>query len=109
MEKLSIVIPVYNAEHTIEPLCKTLVDLYAEQYCLELVLVNDNSRDRTDLICKKLHENFPETITYIRLARNFTEHNAVMAGLNNATGSMCVIMDDDFQNPPEEVRLLLAE
>jgi undecaprenyl-phosphate 4-deoxy-4-formamido-L-arabinose transferase len=109
MANLSIVIPVYNAEKTIESLCKTLMDLYAEQHSLEIVLVNDNSCDSTDLICKRLHETFKETIAYIRLARNFSEHNAVMAGLNSTTGSLCVIMDDDFQNPPEEVRRLIAE
>ncbi len=109
MANLSIVIPVYNAEKTIESLCNTLIALYSEQHSLEIVLVNDNSRDSSDLICRRLHETFKETITYIMLSRNFTEHNAVMAGLNSVTGSLCVIMDDDFQNPPEEVKLLVDE
>jgi len=109
MANLSIVIPVYNAEKTIESLCNTLIDLYAKQHELEIVLVNDNSSDSTDLICRRLHDSFNNTITYIRLARNFSEHNAVMAGLNSITGSLCVIMDDDFQNPPEEVGRLVAE
>lgn len=109
MKNISIVIPVYNAEKTIESLCKTLIDLYSERYFLEIVLVNDNSRDSTDIICRRLHETFREIVTYIRLARNFSEHNAVMAGLNSARGDLCVIMDDDFQNPPEEVDRLIAE
>jgi len=109
MANLSIVIPVYNAEKTIESLCNTLIHLYAQQHELEIVLVNDNSSDSTDLICRRLHDTFKNTITYIRLARNFSEHNAVMAGLNSMTGSLCVIMDDDFQNPPEEVGRLVAE
>lgn len=109
MTDLSIVIPVYNAEKTIESLCNTLMDLYAKRYRLEIVLVNDNSRDSTDIICRRLHESCCETITYIRLARNFSEHNAVMAGLNSARGDFCVIMDDDFQNPPEEVEKLVKE
>ncbi len=107
--RLSIVIPVYNAERTIESLCKTLLDLYGSLFHLELVLVNDNSQDSTHLICSRLHENHPATITYVRLARNFGEHCAVMAGLNQATGDLCVIMDDDFQNPPEEVANLVEE
>jgi undecaprenyl-phosphate 4-deoxy-4-formamido-L-arabinose transferase len=109
MISLSIVIPVYNAERTIEQLCNTLITLYANKYPLEIVLVNDNSSDRTDILCRSLHENQPEIITYIRLARNFSEHNAVMAGLNNAKGEYCAIMDDDFQNPPEEIATLLDE
>ena len=109
MISLSIVIPVYNAEKTIEQLCNTLITLYANKYLLEIILVNDNSCDHTDTICRALHANHSEIITYIRLARNFSEHNAVMAGLNNAKGEFCAIMDDDFQNPPEEVGTLMDE
>lgn len=109
MTRLSIVIPVYNAEKTIESLCNTLLDLYSRAYEMEIVLVNDYSRDSTHLICQRLHEAHPEAIAYIRLARNFGEHSAVMAGLNHATGDYAVIMDDDFQNPPEEISRMVAE
>lgn len=109
MKNISIIIPVYNAEKTIESLCKTLIDLYSEKYFLEIVLVNDNSCDSSDIICRRLHNSFCGIITYIRLARNFSEHNAVMAGLHSARGELCVIMDDDFQNPPEEVEKLICE
>lgn len=108
MKSISIVIPVYNAEKTIESLCRALIDLYSAHYLLEIVLVNDNSHDGTDIICRRLHSEFDNIITYIRLARNFSEHNAVIAGLNSARGEFCVIMDDDFQNPPEEVEKLIA-
>lgn len=107
--RLSIVIPVYNAERTIESLCKTLMDLYCSRFGLEIVLVNDNSRDSTHLICTRLNESYPNIVTYVRLARNFGEHCAVMAGLNQATGDLCVVMDDDFQNPPEEVVALVEK
>lgn len=109
MDRLSIVIPVFNAEKTIESLCSTLIDLYGRKFHLEIVLVNDNSRDSSHLICSRLHRNHPGTITYLRLARNFGEHSAVMAGLHHVTGDLCVIMDDDFQNPPEEVARLVEE
>ncbi|HEY6009577.1 MAG TPA: glycosyltransferase family 2 protein, partial [Geobacteraceae bacterium] len=109
MTRLSIVIPVYNAEKTIESLCKTLIDLYGHDFRLEIVLVNDNSSDSSHVICRRLHEECRETITYLRLARNFGEHCAVMAGLNQVTGDLCVTMDDDFQNPPEEIARLVAE
>jgi undecaprenyl-phosphate 4-deoxy-4-formamido-L-arabinose transferase len=100
---------VYNAAKTIESLCNTLIDLYSSVYNLEIVLVNDYSADSSDLVCRRLHEQHEQIITYIKLARNFSEHNAVMAGLNSVTGSYCVIMDDDFQNPPEEVGRLVDE
>ncbi|MBT0665304.1 glycosyltransferase family 2 protein [Geobacter pelophilus] len=109
MTTLSIVIPVYNAEKTIESLCNTLISLYLNKYDLEIVLVNDCSKDSTDLICRRIQLQHAETIQYLRLSRNFGEHNAVMAGLNYASGDYCVIMDDDFQNPPEEVGRLVEE
>lgn len=109
MTRLSIVIPVYNAEKTIESLCNTLIDLYAKTFTLEIVLVNDYSKDSTDIICQRLHQQHTDIITYIRLAKNFGEHNAVMAGLHQVTGDFCVIMDDDFQNPPEEISHLVEE
>lgn len=109
MTRLSIVIPVYNAEKTIESLCNTLINLYGKRFTFEIVLVNDNSQDSTHLICRRLHETHRGSISYIRLARNFGEHSAVMAGLNHATGDLCVVMDDDFQNPPEEVGRLVDE
>src|SRR3990172_1655548 len=107
--KISVLIPVFNAENTIEYLCRTLIGLYADRFRLEIILVNDYSRDRSDEICRKLHEDYKETITYIRLSRNFGEHNALMAGLNHVTGDYCVMMDDDLQTPPEEVGKLIDE
>ena len=109
MTRLSIVIPVYNAELTIESLCNTLISLYGENHALEIVLVNDCSRDSSDIICRRLHTEHDSIVKYIRLARNFGEHNAVIAGLNFVTGDYCVVMDDDFQNPPEEIATLLDE
>ena len=106
---LSIVIPVYNAEASIGRLCERLIELYQSTWRLQIVLVNDCSRDRTDAVCKDLHARHPDLLCYIRLSRNFGEHNAVMAGLTYAKGEWCVIMDDDFQNPPEEVASLLEK
>lgn len=109
MTKLSIVIPVYNAEKTIELLCRRLFELYSHKFNLEIVLVNDFSSDGSDEICKRLQSKYSEILIYIRLSRNFGEHNAVMAGLNYATGDYCAMMDDDMQNPPEEVIKLVDE
>ncbi len=100
--KVSIIIPLYNSEKTIgqlvEELIKTLKD-----YNFEIVLMNDCSRDKTHEICLHKFGTYPEFIRYFKLSRNFGEHNAVIAGLNQATGDYAIIMDDDFQNPPEEL------
>jgi len=109
MNKLSILIPVYNAGKTIGQLCKTLIDLYSNRFGLEIVLVNDGSKDNSDEICRKLYSAHKDIVTYIKLSKNFGEHNALMAGLNHVTGDYCVMMDDDLQNPPEEVFKLIDE
>jgi len=109
MTTLSIVIPVYNAEKTIAALCNELIALLLDSFGLEIILINDCSHDNTDAVCKQLHAEHPETVAYARLSRNFGEHNAVMAGLNQAHGDYVVIMDDDFQNPPQEVITLVSE
>ena len=106
---VSIVIPCYNAEASIERLSARLIELYGSVFQLEIVLVNDFSRDGTDAACRRLHAAHPDIVRYALLSKNFGEHNAVLAGLTIATGDWCVIMDDDFQNPPEEVANLLAE
>jgi undecaprenyl-phosphate 4-deoxy-4-formamido-L-arabinose transferase len=105
---VSVVIPVYNAEHSVEALCEALA---AALPCrgLKIVLVNDGSGDLSHEACLAARARFPQIVVYLRLSRNFGEHNAVMAGLGEAGGNHTIIIDDDFQNPPEDApRLLLA-
>jgi undecaprenyl-phosphate 4-deoxy-4-formamido-L-arabinose transferase len=107
--KISIVIPVYNAEKTIGALVAKLVDFLSPQYNLEIILVNDRSRDKTEDICIALYERYRNLLKFYSLSKNVGEHGAVMAGLNKSTGEYVVIMDDDFQNPVEEVPRLINE
>ncbi len=109
MIRLSILIPAYNSEQTIGALVQRIIKLYGQRYALQIITVNDGSADGTEGICRALQAEFPEIVTHVTLARNFGEHNAVMAGLHHVTGRYCVIMDDDFQNPPEEVEKLVEE
>ena len=105
--RVSIVIPVYNGEHTIKLLIIKLFEELVSLPELEIVLVNDGSpSDDSVKVCSELALSDPR-IKFIDLSMNFGEHNAVMAGLNHCTGSYAVIMDDDFQNPPSEVIKLI--
>jgi undecaprenyl-phosphate 4-deoxy-4-formamido-L-arabinose transferase len=103
---ITIVIPVYKGAGTIGALVDRLTAVL-NTYALQIVLVNDGSPDNSDEVCRSLCRHYPGAITYVRLAKNFGEHNAVMAGLRHARGDYVVIMDDDFQNPPEEVTRLI--
>ena len=105
---ISIVIPVFNAEQTIQPLVRNLIDNISKDDNLEIILVNDCSSDLSEEKCRDLHEEYFELITVLNLAKNVGEHNAVMAGLNIMKGQYALIMDDDFQNPVSEVLKLIA-
>ncbi len=107
--RISVVVPVYNGAGTVPKLVEALDRELRPQNDLELILVNDGSaRDNSDAVCEKFALDH-DWIVYIELAKNFGEHNAVMAGLNHATGDCVVIMDDDLQNPPNEVVRLADE
>lgn len=105
--ELSFIIPVYNAESSIHGLVHRIVDLYTDLN-IEIVLVNDGSLDKSEAVCKTLVAQLPSKVRYVHLARNFGEHNAVLAGLHQAQGEYVGILDDDGQNPPEEIRRMLA-
>jgi len=106
--ELSIVIPVFRGAKTVSRLVDVLREALGSSYRLEIVLVNDGSPDDSEEVCRTLAQKFNE-VKFVNLSRNFGEHCAVMAGLNFASGEAVIIMDDDFQNPPEEVHKLVEE
>ena len=104
---ISVVIPVYNSQdilpellQRLEPVISNLVPKY------EVVLVNDSSIDRSwDVICQLVQEY--DWLTGINLMRNYGQHNALLCGIRAAKHEVIVTMDDDLQNPPEEIPKLL--
>jgi undecaprenyl-phosphate 4-deoxy-4-formamido-L-arabinose transferase len=106
--RLSVIVPVYYSESTIGRLVDTVVEHLGPRYgSLEIVLVNDGSRDGSHAACRAAAARHPSVVRYYRLSKNFGEHNAVLCGLSHATGEAVAIIDDDFQNPPEEVAALV--
>ena len=99
---LSVVVPVYQGAATVAGLVAALSQL-SPFGGLEVVLVNDGSSDGSAEVCRFLLRSATIPIAYIEHARNFGEHNAVMTGLRYARGAYVITMDDDLQNPPEEV------
>jgi glycosyltransferase involved in cell wall biosynthesis len=104
---LSIVIPVYNGAGCIVDLVGALEGLSIAGGH-EIVLVNDGSADDSLAVCHALLDKARIPLTLINLARNYGEHNAVLTGLRYASGAHVITMDDDLQNPPEEVQRLLS-
>jgi glycosyltransferase involved in cell wall biosynthesis len=105
---LSVVIPVYNGAGTIGTVVSALSGLPVAA-AMEIVLVVDGSPDDSAAVCRHLAETSRVPITVIEHARNYGEHNAVMTGLRHTQGDFVVTMDDDLQNPPEEVQRLYED
>jgi len=106
--ELSFVIPVYNGAQTIGGVVRRILELYGA-LPIEIVLVNDGSADESEAVCAAIAREHPGRVVFVQLARNFGEHNAVLAGLGHSRGAYAAVLDDDAQNPPEEVRRLYDE
>lgn len=106
---VSVIVPVYNSESTLEELVRRLCA--ALDGCagdLEIVLVNDGSRDASWAKIRELASRDPR-VHGVNLMRNYGQHNALLAGIRVARHEISVTIDDDLQNPPEEIPKLLAE
>lgn len=98
---LSFVVPVYNGAATINEVVRQIQRVFHD-HSIEIVLVNDGSRDDSDLVCRSLASHSSGSIRFLNLARNFGEHHAVLAGLAVTRGEAVAVLDDDGQHPAEE-------
>lgn len=106
---VTVVVPVYNSEQTLEQLVAQLATVLprcGEHY--ELILVNDGSRDASWPVVQRLATRYP-WVRGINMMRNFGQHNAILCGLRTAACDTIVTMDDDLQHPPSEISKLLAK
>ena len=97
---ISIVVPVYNSSQFIHMLIQEIEkERIKNNWELELVLVEDGSKDNSFETIKDLSKNY-NYIKIIKLARNFGHQIAVKTGLAHAKGDYIAVMDDDMQDPP---------
>ncbi|WP_423915486.1 glycosyltransferase family 2 protein [Flavobacterium sp.] len=107
--KISIVIPSFNEEGNIEIMIQSLHhELKKTGYDYELIFVDDGSRDQTLTILQKLSE-IDSKVFFIELSRNFGHQNALMAGLELASGDAIITMDGDMQHPPSLIPALIEK
>jgi glycosyltransferase involved in cell wall biosynthesis len=109
IDGISVVVPVYNSETTLHALLqrlKLVLGPYGIPY--EVILVNDGSRDGSWREIETLALEYPE-LRGIDLMRNYGQHNALLCGIREAQFGVTVTLDDDLQNPPEEIPHLLAK
>ena len=101
----SIIIPAYNSEtvitETLDRICAVL-----KNEAFEIIIVNDGSRDATWKVVKD-YANISDCVKAVDLLYNHGQHTAILCGMALAKGDYLLTMDDDLQNPPEEIPKLL--
>jgi glycosyltransferase involved in cell wall biosynthesis len=105
---LSIVIPVFNEESSLETLLHELDEVAAaEAYQLEVIFVDDGSTDGSWAVIRRLAEH-DQRVRGLRLRRNFGKSAALSAGLADAQGELIFSLDADLQDDPHEIPRFLA-
>ena len=108
MQKISFVIPCYHSAQIVGNVVRDIVDtvLVRSEFQYEIILVNDNPPDDTWRVICEMCRNNPN-IHGICFTKNFGQHAALMAGYRKVTGDIVVSLDDDGQNPPQEMFKLI--
>lgn len=111
-KKISIVIPCYNTSDIIFKMMQEIKNEMdkIQEADYEVILVDDFSPKREEVLqrLKQVYESY-DFVKVIELAKNTGQHNAIMAGLNYASGDIIVGMDDDMQTHPSQLKVLLDE
>ena len=103
----SVVIPVYNSQEVVGSTVERVVEVFeAAGLRYQVVLVNDGSRDGSWEVVRERVREIPGAVA-VNLLRNYGQHHANLAGLREATGDYVITMDDDLQNPPDQLLLLI--
>ena len=106
--KLSIIIPMYNEQESLDSLFVELSGLFGQEAETEIIFINDGSSDNTLNILKSKIKNYP-TWSIINLYRNYGKSVALQAGFDNSKGEIIATMDADLQDNPKEIYRLIEE
>lgn len=108
-KKVSFVLPVYNEEKNIGVLYERLAKIMDPlPYEVEVVLVNDGSKDRSLEVCRELAKN-DARLQIVNFTRNFGHQAALTAGYDTASGDVVITMDTDLQDPVDIIPEMLQK
>jgi polyisoprenyl-phosphate glycosyltransferase len=108
--EVSVVVPVFRSEASLRALVARLLRTLEETGLRhEVVLVEDGGGDGSWSLLRELQAAEADRIVIIQLMRNYGQHNALMCGFRHARGEYIITLDDDLQNPPEEIPKLLDQ
>ncbi|MBP9996424.1 MAG: glycosyltransferase family 2 protein [Lachnospiraceae bacterium] len=105
MKKISVVVPCYNEEETIESFYNAICAFWNQMgdYEPEYIFIDDGSKDKTCELAMQLAKR-DEHVRYTSFSRNFGKEAAVFCGLKQATGDAVVVIDADLQHPVETIK-----
>ena len=106
---LSIVVPLYNEEESVEKLFAGILEVTEQfNFAYEIIFIDDGSQDNTCAIVEQLKKTTPQ-LKAIKFRRNYGQTSAMVAGFAYAQGQIIVTMDGDLQNDPSDIPLLLEK
>ena len=103
MQKLSVVVPIYNEQENVENLHREIVKALAGRFDFEIIFVDDGSTDRTYENARNL-----KPLKYIRLRKNYGQASAMDAGIKAAQYPLIATLDGDLQNDPADIEAMVA-
>lgn len=109
-EEISLVVPCHNEEESLPYFYREFKNVTGqlEEYEIELILINDGSRDDTLRVMKRLAE-MDSCVKYVSLSRNFGKEAAIYAGFEYASGDYIAVLDADLQDPPALLPQMMKE
>ena len=109
MDKLSVIVPIFNEKKSIPELFDRLVRTCVKFAPFEIIIIDDGSTDGSNESLLEQKKRYPETdIRIIRFRSNFGKSDALDAGFKSARGNIIATIDADLQNPPEEISKLIS-
>ena len=106
---LSVVIPVFNEEESLPPLCAKLrAALEPLEKSYEIIFIDDSSTDDSFAVIRQLSDEYP-SIRAVRFRRNYRKAAALATGFKEARGQVVITMDADLQDDPDEIPRLLQK
>lgn len=104
---ISIIVPVYNSEKTIRKVCEKIIKTMMDNHLdYEIILVDDYSEDNSYSIMNAIFNEHSHIIC-IKLSENYGQQNALLCGLQYGSGDYFITIDDDLQNNPEDIMILM--
>ena len=105
----SIVIPVYGSSKVLKTLYKRINNVFVDiSNNYEIIFIEDCSPDNVWDVILDI-SSFDKRVRALKLSKNFGQHNALLCGIREARGNFIITLDDDLQNPPEEIPNLINE